>query len=741
LNANEGLGGLFWPALIVLAVVPAVLWLGLFSARPRWQRATGVTALLLAAALPLVFVDFSALNPFAAGTGGRRTHRLIVLDGSFSMAYRPGDESRFERAQEIARSIVRESLLGDGYTLILMSEPPRVVVGTPVFDKNDFTDEINKLRPPHAGGDLAATLAQAQEVLETTRRDQPKLARHEVHLVSDLGRTSWHIENAPAQATLRQQASKLSELAGLVVYDVGQPEAPNLAVAHAVPARLSGDAEVKFATTRRGVAFRYDVRNFGSQEQTQQVVELWVDGARVDSTTIDVPGHGQASGGFNPYRFEASGEHAVEIRLAADALPLDNSRWLSVPVKPQLRVLCIDGKPSQDFRYSGTGFLVQALRDGQETQDGQFVAEVETERALRDRDLSAYDAVFLCNVAQFNQEEAAALHKFVLGGGGLVTFLGEKVRPESYNQWLGGQGQQAVPRILPARLRDVLDRNKSALSSEDAFLPPFEHEIVRIFGRNPEVRFAATPVTKWYRLELADDQPASGEKASPAAGRSHSRAVVALRFVNNDPAIAEERIGRGRSILVATSADLGSESDRWSYMPSLQNFLPLVRELLSAAVVGQFEKRNLAVGEPLSGSTGLLAADDRVEIKTPWHSDEQVPIRALDDHGRWNFGETDESGIYQARVPVARGSAADAIFAANVNTAESDLAKVSHDDLRSDLLSGVPITYLTSWQGLQNRPAVVSIQRWFVDTWLLSAVCGLLLLETLLAWWFGRHGS
>jgi hypothetical protein len=250
-------------------------------------------------------------------------------------------------------------------------------------------------------------------------------------------------------------------------------------------------------------------------------------------------------------------------------------------------------------------------------------------------------------------------------------------------------------------------------------------------------------VTKWYRLELLEGNAPNGERAgrsdTPSYGSSNSAAEVALRFVNKDPAIVAARIGRGRSILVATSADLGPDNDRWNYMPSLQNFLPLVRELLTAAVVGQFEKRNLTVGEPLSGSTGLLDPDARVNVKTPWNAAEQVPIRALDDHGRWSFLQTDESGVYEVRLPAAGGAATDAVFAANVNTAESDLAKVGHDELRDELPAGVPI--LTSWQGLQKGAAVVSVQRWFVDVWLLSAVCGLMLLETFLAWWFGRHGT
>ena len=42
----------------------------------------------------------------------------------------PTDKTRFERAKELARQIVEESPQGDAFTLVLMSSPPRVVVGT-----------------------------------------------------------------------------------------------------------------------------------------------------------------------------------------------------------------------------------------------------------------------------------------------------------------------------------------------------------------------------------------------------------------------------------------------------------------------------------------------------------------------------------------------------------------------------------------------------------------------------------
>ena len=116
---------------------------------------------------------------------------MLVIDGSYSMAYKPSDKSRFDRAKELAARIVDESNQGDGFTLVLMSAPPRVVVGTPAFEPRQFREEIDNLRLPHGGGDLAATLAEVENVLTAAQADQPGLTRHEVYFLTDLGRNTW----------------------------------------------------------------------------------------------------------------------------------------------------------------------------------------------------------------------------------------------------------------------------------------------------------------------------------------------------------------------------------------------------------------------------------------------------------------------------------------------------------------------------------------------------------------------
>ena len=54
----------------------------------------------------------------------------------------------------------------------------------------------------------------------------------------------------------------------------------------------------------------------------------------------------QAAVSFS-HRFDSPGDHVVEAAAwDADLLDIDNHRWLSVPVKDHLRVLCVDGKPA-----------------------------------------------------------------------------------------------------------------------------------------------------------------------------------------------------------------------------------------------------------------------------------------------------------------------------------------------------------------------------------------------------------
>ena len=593
--------------------------------------------LLLIRTLIIVLLVLAAAQPFWESpafifSGGGKTHRVLVLDGSFSMAYKPTEQSRFDRAKELVRQIVEESRQGDGFSLVMMTAPPKVLVAAPAVERSEILRELADLPPPCATSDLPATVAAVGQVLETAARENPRLAQHEVYFITDLQRVGWSPQlKGQALAEFRRASAALGEKAALVVIDVGQPTADNLAVT----GLRSLDA---VAVVNREVHFEATVHNFGRQSKSRQAVELWIDGRRMEQKSVDVPAGGDATAAF-AYRFETPGDHAVEVRAPGDALEVDNARYLSLAVRQAIRVLCIDGRPSGEPFRGAADYVAAALSPAEQGADRSPIQEeTATESALTERDLTHYDCLFLCNVGQFTANEAKLLEAYLQNGGNVVFFLGDQVLPDRYNRELGadasatgksekgragegkfspepratagsvGQGR-AGERLLPARIGSLVKRTARL----DAL--GFRHPILKAFRGRGEAALLTTPVFQYYKLELPKD--------------SAARTVLALD--NGDPLMVEEATGGGRVVLVGTSAEVA-----WSGLPLWPSFVPLVQEMVSYCMAGVAKQRNLTVGEPIAVTAPATAADAAVTVQTPDGRSLNLRCGSAARRRRWN---------------------------------------------------------------------------------------------------------
>lgn len=682
----------------------------LMAAMRRQARKIQIEQWLLLAVrtLLVVLLVLAMAEPYAERMGlalapGGRTHHVLVLDGSYSMACTPTDKSRFARAKELAARIVDESPQGDGFTLVLMAAPPRVVVATPAFEASQIREEIENLEMVHTGADLPATVAAIGQLLDHARRESPRLQQHEVHFLTDLQRTTWapNLSEA-AMAEFRRQTDELTQSAQLVVIDLGQPSAENLAI-------TSFTVAESVVTVGRTVDLAVSLKDFGRRRRARQPVELIVDGRRAAQQYVDVPAGGEASVRFL-YRFETPGDHALEVRAQGDALDVDNHRYLVVVVRQSIRALCVDGRPSGEPFHGAADYLAAALAP-QAGRSERALVEVDlvTESALLERDLGSYECVFLSNVAQFTASEARVLDAYLNHGGSLVFFLGDQVVPDRYNRELGPGA--ADRRLLPARLETVAAQSQSGLDPLG-----YRHPIVQAFRGRDKSGLLTTPVSKYFKLALPKG----------------STAKIALALANGDPLVVAEPIRRGRVVLVATSADTS-----WTPMPVWPSFLPLVQEILAWCVSGQSQQRNVEVGEPLEASVAAAAVDAPVSVERPDGQTRSVPLRTEGDYSGWSCAETFRSGMYTARLgpPVARSQS----FAVNVNTAESDLSAIGVDELQSDVWQGIPFAYQTTWQALDAQAAGPTARPGRLHVELLYVVLGLLFVDTFLAWRFGHY--
>ncbi len=271
--------------------------------------------LLAIRTLLVVLVVLAVAEPYIERTGmaftpGSHVHRVLVFDGSYSMAYKPADKTRFDRAKELARQIVNDSPQGDAFTLVLMSSTPRVIVGTAALEPAAILQEIDNLELPHTTADLVAAVPAIRQLIANVAGENPRLDRHEVYFLSDLQRTTWAPQlSEAARAQFLEQTEELSQAASLFVIDLGQPSAANLAITDL-------RAADSLVTVGRDVPLEVRLQHFGAVADNRQLVELFVDGRRIAQTQAELSPDGTGKADFS-YRFDTVGDHAVEARAPA----------------------------------------------------------------------------------------------------------------------------------------------------------------------------------------------------------------------------------------------------------------------------------------------------------------------------------------------------------------------------------------------------------------------------------------
>jgi len=396
--------------------------------------------LLLAVRTLLILLIVAAMaKPFLESFGnviaGQRTHRVLVLDGSLSMGYTTGDKSRFDLAKDVATRLVKDSRQGDAVSLIMMGEPPRVVIGDPSPNLTEVQKEIAELTMTHGSTDLQATFEAIDRVLDVST-----IPQKEVIFLTDLQSTSWRRPPATGKDGLDRVLAKLeARRPRSVIIDLGKAGSENRAVTD-----LKIDAPVVTAGSTPLV--RAVMRNFGPSKADGVLVRLIMDGRVSSEQSVDLPVGEDVPIIFNQ-PFTTPGDRIVEIAMDNDPLPLDDHRWLVVPVRESLSVLLVDGHFRSEPFQAETDYLAQALAptEGSPGQPGMIRSEVVSESQLSRRDLPAFDVVALCNVAQFSQGEVAALEDYLKQGGGLIIFGGDQVIADNYNRLLYADGKGLLP--------------------------------------------------------------------------------------------------------------------------------------------------------------------------------------------------------------------------------------------------------------------------------------------------------
>lgn len=658
--------------------------------------------LLSVRVLLIALVAFAMAEPYlSAGrkevASGGSVHRILVIDDSYSMGKRGFKGTTLEKAKTIAREIVEKSARGDFLSLFrITSVSPSSVIGEPTLYHNTVLREIEQMELTDEPGDLQKVLEEVRKTVEEHSLNNPC----EIIFLTDMQRSLWNPLPDTRTKELMGQLDFLGRSSALHIIDVGDEKQSNLAV-------TSLQLDDSFVVVDRPASFSAKVKNFGFQPVEDQFVELYVDGHLVETGQIDIPAGGEQTVSFS-HIFSLEGPHQLEVRMAEDILPVDQNRWLSLEVQKTLKVLLVNGRKAEDPVNQATYYLKTALESHITGEDDTGIFDLDLAEVTEwfTLDLDQYDAVFLVDVPDFQAEEAIKLRKYVTSGGGLVVCMGAEVDITNYNRWNLGSPEGFLPAEI---LGESQEEGKSFLFAVD----DLSHPMLQPFEGNPGAGLESTVVLNYMKVKPTDQFPVK----------------IPLRFQTGDPVLVETDFQKGKIVLITTSLDLSWGT--WAVQPS---FPPMIYELTKHVVSGHRKVSDQKVGTLYQVIFPNMIAGSSVSIVLP---DQSKVTTFLSENGNQPgliFSNTLQAGIYN--VESGEDKKLLARFAVNLDTTESDLARLSVENLRNQLSPETGLSASKEWKPDQ-APLSASVEtRSGLYRGVILMVLGLFFVELLMAWKF-----
>lgn len=563
--------------------------------------------IVLAAAIAQFTLRGQTISAFVGAT---EQTTVLVWDDSYSMQYTPeGAPNHFERSRKVLLDYV--DALGPGVRIALIKASRHAAgeVQQATLDRVGIRHAIQDAAVSDDGTDLPGALERAAKIL----KDAPTGPRN-ILVITDAAARSAQSGNEAEQ--IRKVLADLSPKAALRVMDVGREDQSNIGITSLTLRRPLVTAGVP-------VELEVNVTNGGPRPVAEVPVTILLNGTPLRTERIARIDSGATRTLLLAVTLPEPGKHMLEARVPADLLPVDDVRRLVVECRRETPVLLVDGSPADNQQLGSTTFLQLALAPAGGSATSVFAPRVITELELPHTPLSSFAAVVLSDHGPIDRSTAQSLQDYVNAGGLLVLFPGPRTQPEAMNQNLHD--------LLPASVGQIVRQNGDTSRGVAFDASQYAHPILAPFaaasGAGRMVGLGSAETQTYLQLNVASD----------------SESEVVLKFASGAPAIVTRRVGAGRVILWATSADT-----RWSSLPAKPAYVPLIWEMfyygLSPKWLGESLTRD--VGERLNmpadaAAPGMWIGPNGNNLRVTLNANDAGQARLISDIAR-------KSGVYSA---------------------------------------------------------------------------------------------
>lgn len=561
---------------------------------------------------------------------------VILVDNSLSMQYLDGQETRFQRAKALGTQLLREMRGRDSAAVLPLLASDDAAAGFMTSEPSLLQEHLAAVQPSHAAIDLTRAFQRAFALLQdhpAPRRRLVLLSDFTVHGWQDFHLTQFAVVPEGLELHFIRLGTAQPD-ANLVVEGLRIVEPPFI---EGVPLEVT--------------AF---VRNRSVETVRNRRVDLLLGQTKVGEQLIDLTPHERVA---VPFRITAppTGLHWGEVRLDNDRYTADDRFYFALRSAAPVRVLAVDGDPGASLYDSELFYLLSALQPSRLLGQAQFYATPVTWEGLANERLADYQVVVLCNVEALAPQLRQRLQQFVRNGGGVLFFVGNRVRAATYNAAF----YRADTMLLPEALGEPVQRPEDQpLTIGKADL---SHPALAIFADNNDLLHQG----HFYRY-LALQAP-----SAPAGGRA------LLTLEDGHPLLVEKRLGRGKVMLFTSTADRD-----WTDLPTRTTYVPLLHGMIGhlAHLASATRRPGVTMPEPASIPGRQADVDTSVTIRTPDAQTRLSRYVADGEQAAAAFADYTVPGIY--RLTTAGGVDS---LAVNATRAESDFAKLNRADLEARL--------------------------------------------------------
>ncbi|NOY79030.1 MAG: VWA domain-containing protein [Calditrichaeota bacterium] len=578
-------------------------------------RALIIAMLVLAFARPTI-----KTRSFLLKGSNVRTTAVILLDNSMSMGTDTEQGQLFQLARKAALRVVQNLQDGDEIVLLSPTPEPALHLKKNFFSVSKVKDILKKEPLTAYPGKMGEAIREAVGILQKSINPNKEL-----YIISDFQRSNFPKALKPLQTFPDIRT---------YIFFLKTTTQPNL-----------GFTGVKLLDQiiepGRPVKFQASVKNYGSENAPDRLVQVFLSGKRVaqSSLSLDAQATRPVIFGVTP---ETSRFQEGKVEIDDDPLLQDNVAYFTFFVPDKVNILLI-GSPQE------TRFVRLALLPKKEQKTIFTITDVATWNPAR-ISIDDKQVVILVDPPPFQAVQRDRLRRYLQNGGRLVFIPGAAMDLKLVNE------NFLTPLELPV-FKETIGRPAQTHSFLSWGSIDFNHPIFQGMFREKK------PVIDSPHFYLA-------LKMDPT---KKSKEIIQYR--NGFPFLMDCPVGKGHVFLFTSGVN--PEWSDWAFTPI---FAPLMYRTVSyLSSMGNLQAVAHKVGEPIEFSVN--ESDQRIVIKKPDGTEVDVRPVFRGGSGLVTFRNTDEPGIYT----LFEGREKKKTWAVNTDPVESNLEQLTPREVKKIL--------------------------------------------------------